>query len=265
MMHIFRCAADNSPLVRDSALGLIGKCISLKPAVEAEACKTLIARSSDAAVGVRKRAMKLLRDIYLRNKDKSLRAATAGTILQRLNDIEESVSQLARQTIEEIWLEPFHGYMGDAGFSAQAKIDIQQHASLIVATAMRGDDVASVLETLFKESLSPTAKSAKLNRDVCRAIVKTLFETIIDNDAEAGGPSQQESLQTLTIFAKADPHLFDTEQMVTLRPYIENLSNTEDLMLYRSVIMIYRRVLPVLPPLQQNFLRGVQDVLFSTV
>ena len=63
LSFIVRASGDPSTMVRDSALGLIGKCLALKPSLESEVLRTIVARTSDAAIGVRKRALKHLRDV----------------------------------------------------------------------------------------------------------------------------------------------------------------------------------------------------------
>jgi len=257
LTYIINSTSDPSPMVRDSALGLIGKCVTLNPALQVEGCKTLIARSDDDATTVRKRALRLLKDVYPTSKNKEVSMAIADAILRRTVDIEESVGELARQTIEEIWFHPFH--------SSRTTLDVQQHVYHIVLTACHSPQTMSVFESVLPEIMSSTNKNAEANRGFCKTIVLTLFEGIIDNDAARGVPSQQDLLQTLTAFGKCDPYLFSADQMTLLRPYIQNLSSVADLLMYRAVVVIYRSVLPVLPPLQQTFLQAVQDVLFLSI
>jgi cohesin loading factor subunit SCC2 len=47
MRTIFRCASDQSPMVRDSALSLIAKCMSVKPSLEEDACKIILGCATD--------------------------------------------------------------------------------------------------------------------------------------------------------------------------------------------------------------------------
>src|SRR5262249_9626260 len=91
--HILRCMSDSSTMVRDSALGLLSKCMTLKPALENEVIDRVIARASDASVLVRKRAMKLLKETYLRNERQDIKAAIADAMLQRVRDLEEGVAE----------------------------------------------------------------------------------------------------------------------------------------------------------------------------
>ncbi|EON61146.1 hypothetical protein W97_00357 [Coniosporium apollinis CBS 100218] len=264
LSHILRCAADSSPLVRDSALGLLSKCLTLRPSLEDEVYERVVARSADAAIGVRKRAMKVLREIYLRNQSKEIKSAVADALLQRIKDTDESVADLARQTFEEMWMSPFHAML-IVKDDVQAKLALKGQVALIVKTATRGESVLSVLHALLQSVLSNDSKNAAANFQVCKAMVAMLFDAIIDNDELPDKPSQKDILQTLTVFAKANAKLFTGEQLELLEPYVKNLSNTDDLLVYRSVIAIFRHVLPSLSSFQNTFLQAVQNALLSNV
>jgi len=257
LTYIINSTSDPSPMVRDSALGLIGKCVSLNPALQPDGCKTLIERSLDSATSVRRRALRLLQDVYPASKNKDVSMAIADAVLRRTVDTEESISDLARQIVEEMWFHPFH--------SSRSTLDVKQLTYHIVLTACHSEPMMSILGSLLPEIISSTNKNAEANRAFCKTIVLTLFEGIIDNDASLGVPSQQDLLQTLTAFGKCDPYLFSADQMTLLRPYIQNLRSTADLLMFRAVVVIYRNVLPVLPPLQHTFLQEVQDVLFLCI
>jgi cohesin loading factor subunit SCC2 len=71
-------------------------------------------------------------------------------------------------------------------------------------------------------------------------------------------------MQTLTVFAKADPKLFIPEQLTLLQPYVENLTS-DDLHLFRSVIVIYRYSLCILTNRHTGFLQGMQSSLLRNL
>lgn len=261
--QILRCAADQSPLVRDSALGLLGKCLQFKPSLEHEVCDRIIARAQDAAVGVRKRAMKLLKDIYHRNESKDVKTAIAEALLLRIRDSDDGVSELARTTFEEIWFTPYHAT--NKMERAQAKLLLQNQVTLIIRTVQRGESVLSVLDALLETVLSADSKNNVANFNVCKTMVALMFDGVIDSTELPESPSQQHILQTLTVFARANPKLFTGDQLQLLQPYVQNLSNTDDLLIYRSVIVIFRHTLPSLSSLQNVFLKAVQDALLSSV
>lgn len=264
-MLIMNCAADRSSMVRDSALMLIGKCILLRPSLEQDFFKTVLMLGNDSAVGVRKRAMKLLKDMYLRSNQGEVNSTICESMLQRVKDQERSVSELARQTFEEIWMAPFWKFGDLVETSVQYKIALQSQISLIIGTVQRGDKVVSTLTALIRELLQPNSKSADANFKVCKAIVAATFDSMIysDDATERHGP--RHILQTLTVFAQANPRLFDADQLKHLQPYISSLSNSDDLHLFRFTVTIFRSVLPAIPTLQHTLLREVQDALLRSV
>lgn len=267
LAHITRCSSDASAMVRDSALGLIGKCMALKPSFEPQLTRLVIARTDDAAVGVRKRALKLLKDVYLRNQSQDLKAAIADSILRRTLDLDDGVNDLTQQTMEEIWIIPFSAAeYQNPDLSASHRQRLYNHVALIVRTAQSNESVSVVLEAFLEKALATGDKNHESNKQACKGFVQVMFDLVVDAAAMAGIElSQLAIIETLTIMARACPQLFTGDQMTLLKPYIDNLKTTEDLLMYRSVIAIYRCVLPTLPPLSASFLKAVQDNLFNSV
>ncbi|KAK4112260.1 hypothetical protein N656DRAFT_117638 [Canariomyces notabilis] len=258
---ILRCSNDSSTQVRDSALGLIGKCIGMRPALEEKMTETVVDRFSDAGPGVRKRAMKLAKDIYLRNSNRSLRSAIANGLLHRVQDPEESVRDLARQVIEEIWFAPYH----NGENSAASQISLSEHVSLMVQTVKRGN-IANVLDKVLQTLLAPDSKTAQASLEVCTKLVASMFD-MVDNteSSDPSLPSGRDALQVLMIFAKADASLFTFEQLRLLKPHITSIGSSEDLAVSRAVVVIYRRVLPQLSSAHAQFLADVRKELLPVV
>ncbi|CAJ2501923.1 Uu.00g047760.m01.CDS01 [Anthostomella pinea] len=254
---ILQCSSDSSPQVRDSALGLIGKCINMRPRLEERMTSTVIQRFVDSGVGVRKRAMKLAKDIYLGNDNKTLRSTIANGLLHRMQDPEESVRELARQMIEEIWISPFYKEDDSVAF----KQSLTDHVALMVQTAKQGN-TALVLDNVFQTILSPDSKLADANTRVCTRLVANMFD-LVDNPEsdDPSVPSGKDALQVLMIFAKADPKLFTFEQIRLLEPHIASVSTSEDLAVSRAVVVIYRRVLPRVPSVHSQFLSDIRKAL----
>ena len=262
---IMKCATDTSSMVRDSALMLIGKCIVLRPALEQEFCKTILVLANDPTIGVRKRSMRLLKEIYLRNPRNDIKTIIGESLLQRVKDPDKGVSDLSRQIFEEIWLSPFLSSLDSIDIPVQDQIALKDQVNLIIRTVQRGESVASVMVNLIREVLSNDSKSATTNFKVCKRFVASAFETMIDTDEQAERLDQRHILQTLTVFAKANAKLFTSDQLQYLQPYIANLSNSDDLNLFKCVVVIFRCVLPVMPTVQHGLLREIQIVLLRSV
>ncbi|KAG0652985.1 scc2 [Hyphodiscus hymeniophilus] len=267
MQILLRCSNDSSVLVRDSALALIGKCMSLRPSLENDMVPSILQRITDSGVGVRKRALKLSKDVYLRNTNSDIRSLIADSLLHRVTDQDESVQELARQTIEEVWMSPFYQPTSANDVSAQYKLAMASHVSLMVKTVQRGGSVSAVLDKVLQSILSDNAKFAAANFKVCKALVATMFETIIDNATNIGNntPSARDALQVLTIFAKSNAKLFTPEQVQLLQPYVSNVAGSDDLAIYRSVVVIFRHVLPHLSKAHNSFLASVRKELMPSI
>ncbi|KAJ5042311.1 uncharacterized protein L3040_004863 [Drepanopeziza brunnea f. sp. 'multigermtubi'] len=264
---ILRCANDSSIAVRDSALGLIGKCINLRPALEEEMIGNILQRVSDSGVGVRKRAMRLSKDIYLRNSKAEVRSLIADALLHRVQDLDEGVQDLARQMMEEVWMSPFYQSTSSDNTSAQFKLAMADHVALMVKTVQRGSGVSAVLDKVLQNLLSSDARFSAGNFRVCKALVSTMFETVIgDGREDNDGPSvRRDALQILTIFAKSNADLFTAQQIQLLQPYVAHLGKGDDLIIYRSVVIIFRHVLPHLSKTHNQFLSDVRKALLPSI
>ncbi|KAJ8129346.1 hypothetical protein O1611_g4286 [Lasiodiplodia mahajangana] len=251
---IVTCSGDSSPQVRDSALGLIGKCMSVRPRLEEKLIPTVIERFIDSGVGVRKRAMRLGKDIYLGNESKAVRSDIANGLLHRMQDPDEGVRELARQMIEEIWISPFYKEDDSVSF----KQSLTDHVALMVQTAKQ-NNTALILDKVFQTILAPESKLCEANTRVCTKLVANMFD-LVDNPEsnDPSVPSGKDALQVLMIFAKADPKLFTFEQIRLLKPHIASVSTSEDLGVSRAVVVIYRRVLPQVSSVHSQFLSEIR-------
>lgn len=258
---ILDCSSDSSTQVRDSALGLLGNCIGMRPGLESSLTPKIIERFQDAGVGVRKRAMKLARDIYLRNRSKVLRSAIANGLLRRVQDPDEGVRDLSRQMIEEVWFAPFYSNENTATFETS----LTEHVSLIIQTVKTGT-VTDVLDKVFQTILRPQNRSLEGPFSVCSRLVGTMFGLIDNPDSDdTTVPSGRDALQVLTIFAKADPKLFNLEQIRLLKPQLASFTGRDELAAFRAVTVIYKRVLPQLPTVHSEFLAEVRLQLLKGI
>ncbi|KAI0155009.1 hypothetical protein GGR57DRAFT_465752 [Xylariaceae sp. FL1272] len=254
---ILRCSSDSSPQVRDTALGLIGKCMTMRPQLEERMTPTVIDRFVDAGVGVRKRAMKLAKEIYLGNEKKAVRSTIANGLLHRMQDPDEGVRDLARQTIEEIWMSPFYKEDESVAF----KQSLTDHVALIVQTAKQGN-TSLILDKVFQTILSPESKMCDANTRVCTKLVANMFDLLDNPDSDDPSmPAGKDALQVLMILAKADPKLFTFEQVKLLEPHIVSVGTSEDLAVSRAVVVIYRRVLPQVSSVHSQFLTTIRSSL----
>ena len=256
---VFRCASDESAMVRDAALSVIAKFIISKPALEEKGIKRLLECAGDNKVAVQKRSISLLADIYAHEHRPRLKSAIAQTFLRRTVDIEEGVSDLAKRTLTDAWILSSLAILSDQGDLAKSKIAIANLTSHIVDTLQHEPTEMSSLLTRYLTWLLKNAKTPERIGKLLNSIVEVLFQSTIDGSATAS------SLMTLVAFAEARPQSVAPQQLSHLKRYLGNISSEEDLPLFRSVIGIFRHVLPRLSMSHQTLLRDIQGDLMHSI
>ncbi|KAF2228095.1 sister chromatid cohesion C-terminus-domain-containing protein [Elsinoe ampelina] len=265
LQNIVRCMTDSSTQVRDAALGLLATCLQLRPKLDVNAFEHILRRASDSASVVKKRAIKLSKDIYLRNDSIPLRSKVADALIHCVSDIEPTVVELARQTIEDVWIAPYHTMVRSDPDDARAKTKLAQQTSLIVETVKRSPDVIDVLQDLLEDVMSPKSKTSTSNIAVCKAFVLLMVDAVIDETALPSRPPRAVTMKTLAIFSQARPKLFTSAQLQPLLPYLKNLQSTDDLDVYRYTIIILRCTLPHISNLPRTVLTETQASLLNSV
>ncbi|KAJ1987257.1 Sister chromatid cohesion protein 2 [Dimargaris cristalligena] len=94
---------DSSPAVRDAAIELVSRYLSHRPDIIQQYYRPISERILDMGLNVRKRVIRLLRDIYSQIQDQEMQIDIADRIMHRINDEDSNVSQLAYKTIQELW------------------------------------------------------------------------------------------------------------------------------------------------------------------
>ena len=82
---------DISPAVREAAIDLVSKHIASDPGLGEKYYPVMRERINDTGLGVRKKILKLLRDIYFMSQDKAMQTEIASIILSRIADEEHTV------------------------------------------------------------------------------------------------------------------------------------------------------------------------------
>ncbi|KAI1007106.1 hypothetical protein K3495_g1119 [Podosphaera aphanis] len=263
---------DVSSSVRENALGLISKLISLRPSLEPDMVPEVLKRLSDANVSVRRRAIKLAKEIYTRNFTHTIRIVISKTILWKTGDDEEIIQELARQTMEEIWFSPFHQSAANKETSPQFKLNRADLVSLMVETIETSDKtidklLAEKLDKVLTYILSPLSKFHEANSMVCKALLECMFETVIDNSSATSNNANSRigCFHILQVFAASKPKLFTIEHIQILHPYVANLSNTDNAAIFNSVVNIFKHTLSHLPGIQEALLILIRNDLLKSL
>ncbi|KAE8292110.1 Nipped-B-like protein A [Larimichthys crocea] len=96
---------DNSTSVREAAVELLGRFVLSRPQLTEQYYDMLIERILDTGISVRKRVIKILRDICLEQPTFSKITEMCVRMIRRVND-EEGIKKLVNETFQKLWFTP---------------------------------------------------------------------------------------------------------------------------------------------------------------
>lgn len=237
---------DQATMVREAAVDLVGKFILHRAELIDKYYKMLSDRIMDIGVSVRKRVIKILKDICIEFPDYPRIPAICVKMIRRIGD-EEGIRKLVMEVFQNMWFVPIND-------SARRRTETENH--LLVTKAHNITDVVvscretglewfeQLLQTLFrpKEDKDDATKIVKEPPKqlvlACQQIVDCLVETVLkteersqdDGETESRGGGQSHRivacLTTTYLFAKIRPQLL-IHHVQTLQPYLNIKCHTK--------------------------------------
>jgi cohesin loading factor subunit SCC2 len=253
---------DSSPMVRESTLSLVSTCLEHQPSLQQHFLPSILRLANDPSNGPKKKAIKLLKDIYNGPSSKDDKLKIIASLLPPSQDDEKTISELARNVLEEIILAS--GKSTARMDESQLKLERSQRSVLIINTIqhIHADPKSlEAFEKLFVHALAP----GSANFSTCKELVADMVDQIISPESGSDTKSQARIMTALSMFAKVEPSLFTVDQLQLLKLYIKVVATTEDLALVRPTVIIFRYVFATLNTLQATFAEEVRTSLMSNV
>lgn len=258
--------SDTSPMARESALSLISTCLEREPSLEQHCLPSILQLTTDPSNGPKKRAIKLLRDIYAGPTSSNTKLKIASQLLLPSQDDEKAISELSRNVLEDIWFLPTK--TSAKPDENQLKLDRVRRSLLIIESIqfIQGRPVEmEAFEKFFVHALSPDAKGPASNLRICKELVADLIDHVISPDTGSDVQSQARIMTALSVLAKVMPTLFTVDQIQLLKLYIKDLATFDDLAVLRPTVIIFRYVVATLQSLQQSFAEEIRANLMRNV
>jgi cohesin loading factor subunit SCC2 len=256
---------DPSPMVRESTLSLVSTCLEHQPSLQPHFLPYILRLTTDPSNGPKKKAIKLLRDVYNGHCSKEDKLNIIASLLQPSQDDEKAIAELAGNILEEILLATTK-YNANSN-ETQLKLRRAKRSTLIIETIQHIRSEPRYLEAfekLFIHVLSPEAKTLDANSAVCKDLVADMIDEVISS--ESGDANFQARIMiALSIFAKVRPTLFTVDQIQLLKLYIKDIATTEDLALVQPTVVVFRYVFATLSSLQAAFAEEVRAGLMRII
>lgn len=224
-MGVCHSFLDHSTSVREAAVDLVGKFVLNQPSLIDKYYEMLSERILDTGVSVRKRVIKILKDICIEYPDYPKIPEICVKMIRRVND-EDGIRKLVMEVFQNMWFTPVRERETGEDSPLQQKV---MHITEVVSACkeMGLEWFEQLLMSLFKpkedkdDSTKVVTEPPKVLLTACKQIVDCLVDNVITLDGRGGNAPQRlvACVTTLFLFAKIRPQLL-VEHAITLQPYL---------------------------------------------
>uniref|UniRef100_A0A915D8C6 Nipped-B protein n=1 Tax=Ditylenchus dipsaci TaxID=166011 RepID=A0A915D8C6_9BILA len=262
---------DPNAAVREATFELIGKYLVSRPDLVDTYYSILINRIKDSAIAVRKRVIRILRDVIEKQPKLDKKPEILARIINRIND-EDGVKKLCTETLQNLWFLPLRDI---------EKKELEEKISSMADTATvclkenmieQYEQVVCAILTNCQEKVTIYAAKQLIDALVDCVISLNLQIARDDGSAEEVGQAQliakrrlNASLATLSVFAKARPELLVGHADVFV-PYVlwskeAPDSTPTELRVLNQMIGMLERIVPLMEHPSENFLANLDSRL----
>ncbi|KHN74356.1 Nipped-B-like protein pqn-85 [Toxocara canis] len=270
---------DSNAAVREATIELVGKYVIAKPDVLPQYYEILIERVKDSGVAVRKRVIRIMREMCEKQPDFEKVPEMLSRIVRRITD-EEGVKKLTVETFQALWFQPTR----------------ERDSATLIRKVMSMTEMVQICVKensveFFEQLLNCLLKSGdRILLSASRQMVDTLVDNVLTLDskiasdeskvngsveesaslnAAAAHASHQERmlacLTTLSLFSKVRPDLM-VKHAETLQPYLSmNINSPSEQQVMNQVINMLERVVPLMEHPSESFLKSLDEGLCTLV
>ncbi|XP_072943983.1 nipped-B protein isoform X2 [Epargyreus clarus] len=271
-----RSFLDQSTAVREAAVDLVGKFVLSRPDLIDKYYGMLSNRILDTGVSVRKRVIKILKDICIECPEFPKIPEICVKMIRRVND-EEGIRKLVMEVFQNMWFSPCANSSrpGTLDMTAATADPLTRKVLNITDVVISSRDMGlewfqQLLTSLFKpkedkeDSTKIIYQPPKSLLVACQQIVDCLIENLLqleETNADGTGSSQRilACLSTLHLFAKIRPQLL-VNHALTLQPYLSlKCQNQYEQQIMSTVASTLELVVPLMEHPSEVFLAQLEE------
>ncbi|CAG0918991.1 unnamed protein product [Notodromas monacha] len=274
LMGVNHSFLDHSTSVREAAVDLVGRFIISRPSLVHQYYDMLSTRILDTGVSVRKRVIKILKDVCTECPEFPKIPEICVKMIRRVND-EEGIRKLVMEVFQSMWFTPSRERAGTNNHLLVQKVKNIVDVASTCSKANNLEWFEQLLRHMFKpkedkdDSTKIVTDPPKVTLLACQQIVDCLVENVLlieecdTKESEQSNhldASERQSrvrrssrlagcMQTLHLFAKIYPSLLLNHGM-TLQPYL-TCSVNEDAE-GQQIVCCTASILEVIVPLMEH-------------
>ncbi|KAI8576239.1 hypothetical protein K450DRAFT_274906 [Umbelopsis ramanniana AG] len=256
-MAIIRRMQDISPSVRDAAIQLAGNYLASHPEGTQKYLTAISERIMDTSISVRKRVMRILKNVYVNTSDVMIWVDIGTRIIERVADeitaVRDTAVKISMETVFRPWASSYtrhhkNGYAEFEYLPPDFKQEIIQRCNILLQIFSSLDKVgcSSSVETLLLLIIENLDDKNRVNiNNMFKLIIDCLFSELLLLEDAGDNTSITNCIGLIHSFARSSPHLFTQTLMTMLEPYLKSSETSDHRALYHA-IKIYDTVLPAM-------------------
>ncbi|XP_076440937.1 nipped-B-like protein A isoform X2 [Babylonia areolata] len=259
---------DQSTSVREAAVELVGKFILIRPELIPKYYDMLSERILDTGISVRKRVIKIFKDICIEQQDFQKIPEMCVKMIRRVND-EEGIKKLVNEVFQTMWFSPVGTRERDSSRLLQKVMNI---TDVVAASKDTGYEFfEQMLENLLKKDEDGNYNKTAIL--ACTQIVDCLVENVLRIEEKSVEMSEGRNtnsrlvacLSTLYLFSKIKADLM-VRHATTLQPYLDIKCNSQsDYLVLHYVARILELVVPLMDHPSENFLMALEEDMIKLI
>lgn len=254
---ISRKLLDHSPLVRDAVIDLIHRFMLSKPEVIDQFHKPICDRLVDDSVQVRKRVLKIAKEMYQRSTRRNVRSQIGTKILRKLHDEDDVISEMAKSYLVELWFQEIVSDLKNKSTQPSKRIVFTRVEIMMDIVSVSGKS-SSLFEQFLNECI--LCSTDHDTKTALALIIDKTVDFIIDCTDTTLQKDVEKALMLLCVISKENGKLITQDQIIALQPFIVNEENSSELTGYYS-LQVLRHVLSEHQVLRPEFIDAVQSYL----
>ncbi|XP_035208995.1 nipped-B-like protein isoform X2 [Stegodyphus dumicola] len=254
---------DCSTSVREATVDLLGKFILINPELINHYYDMLTDRILDTGISVRKRVIKILRNICLEQPSFSRIPEICVKMIQCVND-EDGVKKLVEEIFQNMWFEPISDKKPE-------KLLQKVNNIMCVVKACRHNEFEwfkQLLSNLLKNKACNNYKSViKSSQQIVDCVVENLLklEESSQNIDGKASPHLLVCLTTLYLFCKVHPP-FVVPHATVIQPYLSmKCTIHSDFLFLKNVVQILELVIPLMKYPSELFLTQTEEEIVKLI
>ncbi|XP_043066416.1 nipped-B protein isoform X3 [Drosophila bipectinata] len=263
---------DTAISVREAAVDLVGKFVLSNEELIDQYYEMLSTRILDTGVSVRKRVIKILRDICIEYPDFSKIPEICVKMIRRVND-EEGIQKLVTEVFMKMWFSPC---------VKNDKHGIQRKINQIIDVVNTSHDAGStwlegLLLSIFKPKENMSKSDGSVNEPVkkntepapeimlaCQQLADGLVDRLIELE-DTDNARMLGCITTLHLLAKVRPQLLVRHAM-TIEPYLNIKCHSATAAKFICAVAdILEKVVPLVNNASESFLASLEEHLMLLV